>query len=80
MGGGSGQNFERRPQQNMGGSGGGGGGNSNMGAVNTGNDMFSRRGQTAGGGQNRNQNSGGFGGNDGGNFGGPQNFNQGMNR
>lgn len=65
--------FERKnnfPQQNMGASGG-----------NSGNDMFSRRGQSAGGGPNRNQNSG-FGGNDGGgnsNFGG-NNFNQGMNR
>lgn len=56
------------------------GGNSNMGSANSSNDMFSRRGQPAGGGQNRSQNSGGFGGNDAGNFGGPQNFNQGMNR
>lgn len=72
MGAGGGQNFERRPQQNM-------GGNGNMNAS-SGNDMFSRRGQTAGGGGgNRNQNAG-FGASDGGNFGGPQNFNQGMNR
>lgn len=73
-----GQNFERRQPQSMG----AGGGNSNMGGagnMNSGNDMFSRRGQQPGGGQNRNQNSGGFGGSDGG-FGGPQNFNQGMNR
>lgn len=74
-----GQNFERRPQQpNM------GGGNANMGSGNnSGNDMFSRRGQTAGG-PNKSF-GGGFnaGSNDNGNFGG-QNFNQGggggMNR
>lgn len=69
-----GQNFERRPQQSAGNSGGMGGGN-----MNSGNDMFSRRGQQPGG-QNRNQNSGGFGNNNtDGNFGGP-NFSQGMNR
>lgn len=66
--------FERKnnfpQQQNMGGS-----GNSN-----SGNDMFSRRGQNAGGpNRNQNQNSG-FGGNDGGNNFGGNNFNQGMNR
>lgn len=66
-----GQNFERRPQNNM--------GSMNNNSTND-NGMFSRR-QPAGGNQKFNQSSGGFGGNDDGNFGG-QNFNQGggMNR
>jgi hypothetical protein len=65
-----GQDFNRRPQNNM--------GNMNNNSNND-NGMFSRR-QPAGN-QKFNQNQGGFGGgNDGGNFGG-QNFNQGgMNR